>query len=56
VNDAERLSFDPLKQFHQRSKNIGADFDPAFVPQILDIAERQRVQHIHHYREADDLT
>lgn len=55
VNDAERLSLDLVKRFHQRSNNLVADFDPAFVQQNLDTAERQRVPHIHHQREADDI-
>ena len=31
------------------------DIDAAFVQQIFDLAQRQRVADIHHHREADDL-
>jgi hypothetical protein len=32
-----------------------ADFNPAFVQQILNVAQRQREPDIQHYRQADDL-
>ena len=32
-----------------------ADVDAAFGHQILDPAQRQRVPHVHHHRDADDL-
>src|SRR5271157_3382332 len=32
-----------------------ADVDPALGPEILDVAERQRVSHVHHHDKTDDL-
>jgi methionine synthase II (cobalamin-independent) len=32
-----------------------ADVDPALGQQILDIAQRQRVSHVHHHDQTDDL-
>ncbi len=32
-----------------------ADFDAAFVQQILNIAERQREPNVQHHRQADDF-
>src|ERR1700755_1801901 len=32
-----------------------ADVDPALGRQILDVAKRQRVSHVHHYDQTDDL-
>src|SRR5271170_6469551 len=32
-----------------------ADVDPAFGQQILDVAQRQRISHIHHHDQTDDL-
>ena len=32
-----------------------ADVDPALGQQILDVAQRQRVSHVHHHDQADDL-
>jgi len=32
-----------------------ADFDPAFVQQILHISKRKWITHIHHNRQADDF-
>jgi hypothetical protein len=36
---------------HRLMRNV----DPALVQQVLDVPERQRVAHIHHDRQADDL-
>src|SRR5271165_549307 len=32
-----------------------ADVDPALGQQILDVAQRQRVSHVHHHDQTDDL-
>src|SRR5208283_4764784 len=32
-----------------------ADVDPALGQEILDVAQRQRVSHVHHHNQADDL-
>ena len=32
-----------------------ADVDPALAQQVLDVAQRQRVLHLHHYRQANYL-
>ena len=32
-----------------------ADVDPALGQQILDIAQRQRISHVHHHNQTDDL-
>jgi hypothetical protein len=32
-----------------------ADVDPALGQQILDVAQRQRVLHVHHHDQADDI-
>ena len=32
-----------------------ADVDPALGQEILDVAQRQRVSHVHHHNQTDDL-
>src|SRR5271157_2174692 len=32
-----------------------ADVDPALGQQILDVAQRQRISHVHHHDQTDDL-
>jgi hypothetical protein len=38
-----------------RTARTRADVYAAFVQQVLDVAQRQREPHIHHYSQADDL-
>jgi uncharacterized Rossmann fold enzyme len=35
--------------------SLVTDVDPALGQQILDIAQRQRISHVHHHDQADDL-
>jgi hypothetical protein len=37
------------------SDGLMAEIDPALGQQILDVAERQRVPHVHHYDQTDHL-
>jgi hypothetical protein len=41
-------------QFHQ-NRTVVADIDPALGQKVLDVAQRQRVFHAHHYRQANYL-
>jgi hypothetical protein len=37
------------------ANRLMADIDPAFVQQIFDVPERERITHIHHHRQANDF-
>ena len=42
-------------RFHQNRTVSTADVDPALRQEILDIAQRQRVSHIHHHHQTNDF-
>jgi hypothetical protein len=43
-------------RFHQKSDGLLADVDPAFGKEILDVTQRQRISHVHHHDQTDDLS
>jgi hypothetical protein len=43
------------KPIPPESDGLVADVDPALGQQILDVAQRQRVSHVHHHDQTDDL-
>jgi predicted NAD/FAD-dependent oxidoreductase len=38
-----------------KSDGLVADVDPAFGKEILDVTQRQRISHVHHHDQTDDL-
>jgi len=44
-----------LLQISAANNGLMADVDPALRQEILDIAQRQRVSHIHHHHQANDF-
>ena len=42
-------------RFHQNRMVSSADVDPALRQEILDVAQRQRVSHIHHHHQTNDF-
>src|ERR1039457_3524366 len=48
-------SEDGAKPVPPKPDCLVADVDPALGQKILDVAQRQRVLHIHHHRQADYL-
>src|ERR1700730_3664357 len=58
VRDASPTNFGRehrAKPVPPESNGLVADVDPALGQQILDVAQRQRVSHVHHHDQTDDL-
>src|ERR1700691_4261197 len=43
------------KSVPPEADGLAADVDPALGQQILDVAQRRRVSHVHHHDQTDDL-
>jgi hypothetical protein len=58
VRDASLTDFGSeyrAKPVPPKRNGLVADIDPALGQKVLDVAQRQRIPHVHHHDQTDDL-